>query len=177
MAIALRRFRPFIALVAALPFAAIAQPLTPPRLEIDYTGGSIPLSPLLSAAIAIAIAAMGVYALRRTRARARLPVAALLAIAAGSVAMSLAGVRLIERAQASIPVTTLALAGSPTVFTAVFVGDVHVVNALGQPVTITGVSYDTGSYDFFIDATSTTCIVGTTLLPGQVCNIRILSLG
>jgi hypothetical protein len=52
-----------------------------------------------------------------------------------------------------------------------------VINGLSTPITIAAVTYDTGSYDYYVDASSTTCVAGVTLLPGGTCVIRILSLG
>ena len=83
----------------------------------------------------------------------------------------------IARADATLPTTQLTVSASPTVVDTTFIGDMTVINGLSTPITITAVIYDTGSYDYYVDATGTTCVGGTTLLPGATCNIRILSLG
>jgi hypothetical protein len=160
-----------------LPLPAIAQGLTPPRLEIDFSGGSVPLSPWLTAAIALLVVAVGCVALRRRARHGHLAGWAAVAAAGTALALAWSGVPLVSPVHAIPPQVRLTLVGSPTLFTDIFVGDVHVTNGLTQPVTITAVTYDTGSYDFYVDAAGTTCVAGTTLLPGQECIVRILSLG
>jgi hypothetical protein len=172
-----RPLAPLAVTLFLMPLAAFAQPLTPPRLEIDFSGGSIPLSPMLSVLIAIAVAAVGIVALRKMPRRGTLPLIGALIVAAGALALSTGGVRLMGRAQAALPTTQLTLGASPTVINTTFLGNMTVINGLSTPITIAAVTYDTGSYDYYVDAANTTCVTGVTLLPGGTCVIRILSLG
>ena len=95
-----------------------------------------------------------------------------------SLAYALMHTSIINRAQAVTPPIPLPLTSSPTIVTGPSYFDyIQATNMTGSFITIVAVKYDTGGYDFYIDAATTTCVPGLILAPGASCLIRILSLG
>jgi hypothetical protein len=162
--------------IAAASAGAFAQ-ATPPTLEIDFaTAGAVPLSPAIAVVIALAVFAMGAWALRRRRAGSASTL--LLAVAALALYTADRGIALVSRAEAVVLTMDLTLTASPTILTTTFEsGDVIVHNGLTSTIVITAVNYNPGGYDYFVDAPNTTCVPGTVLTSGATCKIRIESLG
>ena len=151
--------------------------VTPPVLEVDFTSATVPLSPLLSALIAIAIACVGLYALRRSRGGARLLSIFVVVAAALTLGNALIPAQLISRAIAVFPTTPLTLVTSPATLAENFVGVVNVTNANNVNVTITAIKYSPFSFDYYLSVSETTCAVGLVLPPGATCVVMLRSLG
>jgi len=161
----------------AIASGASAQ-IAPPVLEVDFTTGTaaiVPLSPAVSVAIAIVIAAVALFMLRRTRGGARL----LLVLSAASLAHALLHTSIVSQARAAPPPPIpLPLTSSPTIVTGPSYFDyIQASNGTGSRIRIVAVKYDPGGYDYYLDTATTTCVHGLVLAPGASCLIRILSLG
>ncbi|MEP7061691.1 MAG: hypothetical protein ABI881_04810 [Betaproteobacteria bacterium] len=151
--------------------------MTPPLLEVDFTGITVPLSPLLSMLIAVALACAGLYALRRTGGATRLLSIVVVATAALTLGGMLVRAPWVGRAVAALPSTPLPLATSPALFSANFVGTVNVTNVNSQNVTITAITYNPNGFDYYLSVDETTCAVGQVLTSGASCVIVLRSLG
>ena len=163
----------------AVAASASAQ-IAPPVLEVDFTTVgtvAVPLSPVLSVAIAIAIAAVGLFILRRSRLGTRLMSWAII-LAVLPLAYALMQTPIISQAQAITPPIPLPLASSPVIATGPsFFDYIQATNVTGRSITIVAVKYNPGGYDYYVDTVNTTCVHGLSLAPGASCLIRILSLG
>ncbi|MEO8849848.1 MAG: hypothetical protein ABI440_14615 [Casimicrobiaceae bacterium] len=161
---------------ACLCSSAVYAQATPPLLEVDFTSVTLPLSPMLTMAIAAAVAIVAAIALRRNRGHARV----LSALVVGSALLALATLgpmQFVSRAMANLPQTPLLLTTSPATLSEFFTGQVIVTNATGQNTTIVAITYNTFGVDYYISEPETTCSVGLALAPGATCVITIDSLG
>ena len=161
------------ALTMLVAGAAFAQP-APPTLEVDFTSGFVPLSPLLTIAIAVTLAAIGGMLLRRARIRSRLLTWAMAAILGVPVLGGLYGLKLIGDAQAIIPQQPLSLVVSPAILVLSNPTQQYVLvtNATSGPVAITRiVLLNPGPSG--IATPGTTCSVGLRLDPGSTCLVLI----
>jgi hypothetical protein len=155
----------------------VSAQVTPPVLEVDFTGITVPLSPLLSILVAVALACAGLYALRRARSGARLLSILVVAGAALALGGTLTLTPWVGRAMAVLPSTPLPLTTSPALLSGNFLGVVNVTNMNSQNVTITAITYNPHTFDYYLSVAETTCAVGQVLTPGATCVIMLRSLG
>ena len=172
MKIASRRLA--AALMMLLAGAAFAQP-APPALEVDFTNGFVPLSPVLTIAIAVAVALIGGVLLRRTRLRSRLATWMIAAILGVPVLGALYSVRLIGDAQAIIPQQPMSLAVSPSILVLSNPAQqfVLVTNATSGPIALTRIALLNPGPAIIAPSPGTTCSVGMRLDPGGTCLVLI----
>lgn len=169
------RVIPLISTGLLCAFTAPAGAQVTQQLEIDFTSATLPLSPLLTVLVALAVGALGLYALRKTRGRARLVSWLVIGLAALPIAMESAHLRLIGAAQA-IPAATVALTTSPAIVTVSPTVPLYIAtNVTNTNVTITGVRI-VGTGGFALDVADTTCVVGLSLPPGAKCYVYLTGL-
>ncbi len=169
------RLRTLCALVAAVAAAPAFAQSVEPVLEVDFVGATLPLSPWLTAACAVLLAALALRCLRRAPGGKLM--GALVATAAIASVMAAFNVASIRSADAVLPSYPMPLTTSPTTLVGFIEGDIIVTNVQSASLTITVISYNPGSWDSYVDAPNTTCAVGTVLAPGASCIVRILTLG
>lgn len=160
--------------------ASASAQIAPPVLEVDFTtltAAAVPLSPALSGAIAIAIAAVGLFILRRSKRGSQLMSWAII-LAALPFAYALMQTPIISQAQALPPPIPLPLTSSPVIASGPsFFDYIQATNVTVSSIKIVAVNYNPGGYDYYVDTVNTTCVSGLILAPGASCLIRILSLG
>ncbi|MEO6929674.1 MAG: midcut-by-XrtH protein [Casimicrobiaceae bacterium] len=164
------KFAMFATAVSLTLFAASAMAQSGPTLEIDFTSIVVPLSPALSALIAIALAGLGAYALRRTRGNGRAASWILFVLAALPLAAQVGHVTLVSEAKA-LPVANFPMASSPT-FEPVSFGTYNAINQTGTTITLTVIQVNNGA-GVLIYAPNTTCAVGMALPPGASCAVFV----
>ncbi|MEO8849847.1 MAG: hypothetical protein ABI440_14610 [Casimicrobiaceae bacterium] len=173
------KFAMFATAVSLTLFAASAVAQSGPTLEIDFTSIVVPLSPALSALIAVALAGLGVYALRRARGSGsgsgRAASWILFVLAALPLAAQVGHVQLVSDAKA-IPIPDLPLASSPTL-QPIGASAYHAINGTGVNITLTVVQVNNSSGGYLIYAPFTTCLVGTQLPPGGSCDVFFVTAG
>ena len=150
--------------------AALAQPQ--PEIEIDFLATlnrAVPLSPMVSVLIAVALAAAGVVVLRRSARSRRLFGWLLLGLSAAASWPAIYRAPVISEASAVIP--AIQLVSSPTTLLISSGGTYTAQNASGQPITLTQVKLNNPGL-FFITIGST-CIPGLVLQPLATCDIFI----
>jgi len=162
--------------VAAIASSSSAQVIAP-VLEIDFVTeiAGLPLSSGLFVAIAAVLAAAGGLLFRRRRFGSRLMT---LLLGAAILGYAMVQLPLIGRAEAGPAPIALTLSSSPTIVTGPeYFGSILATNATGKQITIVGVSYNPGTYNYFISVAETTCVAGLELPPDGTCVIRIRSTG
>ncbi len=171
-----------IARATASVLALLAAPMAsaqgvPPVLQVDFTGATVPLSPALTAMIALGIGAVAWLALRRSRSGGRLVSWLGLALVAGALAPLAQDAAWIGRAQAAFPEAQLALVSHPSSLSGYFVGYVRVTNVGAAPATLTLIDYSPNGWNSYVSVPETDCAVGTSLQPGAFCTITIRTTG
>ena len=161
-----------VATAAALLYAfapfAMAQSA---QVEIDFTSVLLPLSPALTALVAITLGALGIIALRKTRGRARLVSWLVISLAALPVAMQANRIGLMGVAHAALPAILVSLSASPSITPVTFPTYIA-TNVTGGNITLTAVELDNaGSLTLF--APLTTCVVGLSLAPHATCVVVV----
>lgn len=151
-------------------FAAPAMAQATQQLDIDFTSVTLPLSPLLTVLVAVAVGTLGLYALRKARGRARLVSWLVITLAVLPIAMQAAQVRPIGVAQA-IAAGSIALTTSPAVVTPT--EPIYIAtNVTGTNITITAVKViGAGPYSIYLP--NTTCVAGLSLPPGTSCEVAL----
>lgn len=162
--------------VAGLATSAHAQ-LVPPVLRIDFVTSAVPLSPVLTVLIALAVAAVALYALGRRRARGTLLSWLAIGLVALPAAWLVAQTHFISDARAVYPTYDLPLVTSPATISSIDVGIFEATNRTGAPVVLTAVNFNPGGYNYYVSEPETTCTANLTLLPGQACVVFIRSTG
>ncbi len=157
-------------LLCGLVPAAMAQPV--PTLEIDFTTAVLPLSPWLTAAIAVVVGACGLYAQRRMRGGARSAALMALGVATASLAGLTSSVSPLGDAQA-IVVNQINLGSSPALVALSFGGVFEATNTTSGTITLTAVQIDNPGGILINPAPATTCAVGLSLPSGASCFISV----
>jgi len=144
-------------------------------------GGSqaaVPLSPALTVAIALLIAATAFILLRRRTVRGRRLFAWLLAFSGAATLAAGGWQHAISEAQAALAPAAINLSTSPGTLDLLAYWNsnvdplsVTVTNTSGQSVRITSVATD--NTNLYILSTPTTCVVGNTLAPNAQCIVTL----
>ena len=150
--------------------SALAQPA--PQLEIDFVNATLPLSPMLTVAIAIVVGALGVYALRRTRARGGLASWMAAAVAAGALAALITQMHPIRDAAAMIA-QPFPLSVSPALVAVPGPNVYLATNTTNTNMTLVAVKLNNPLSGQFIYMPLTTCVAGLTLAPGGSCLVDV----
>ena len=148
------------------------------NLIVAFSGGSqaVPLSPWLTVATGIGLAAVAYVILRRRGARGGRLFGWLLALAAATLAG--VGERAISKAQAALPPAVINLSSSPGTLNLLTYWNsnidpltVTVTNTTSQSVRITSVTTD--NMTLYILSKGTTCVVGNVLAPNAQCTVML----
>lgn len=164
--------------LALYGFAALSYAQAGPQIEVDFIGGAainVPLSPALPILIAMLVAALGIYALRRGRARGRLASWIVIALAAAPLLHALPDAWLAGDAHAALTPNPFPLTSSPALIGVIENGQPYLAtNATGGPIVLTAVKLVNLS-NMFLDTNLTTCKPGLALAPGASCEIFLAS--
>jgi hypothetical protein len=167
--------------LALYGFAALCHAQAGPQIEIDFVAAAaaaavnVPLSSALPILIAMLVAALGIHALRRGRARGRLASWIVIGLAAVPLSYSVPHAGLAGDAHAALPTNPFPLTSSPA-FTAVIENGLpyRATNATGGAIVLTAVKLVNIS-NMFLDTNLTTCTPGLTLAPGASCDVFLAS--
>ena len=136
----------------------------------------VPLSPWLTAGIAIVLAVMAAAMLRRGGRRGGRLLGWVLVLAAGGVLLAASGQRLISEAIAGADPPVIDLTVSPGTLNVIVYSDetlvVDVNNATIHTERITAINLTIGPY--FFAPNPGTCFVGLLLSPGQSCTVNLI---
>ncbi len=150
--------------------AAFAQPQ--PQIEIDFArtlAAQVPLSPMLSGLIALALAAAAILVLRRNGQVGRFFGWLLLGFAAAATWSTIDKASIVSDAVAFVP--TLQLTNSPATLTIPGDGTYTAQNTSGATISLTQVKLNNAG--LFIIVAGTTCTVGLVMQPQATCVVVV----